>query len=47
MQLDYIKELVNTDIRLRKSDHMYIINNDSNISFYNVTNLVEDQFPPF
>lgn len=47
MQLDNIKKLVNTDIRLRKSDHMYIIDNDPSISFYNVTALVEDQFPPF
>jgi len=47
MQLDNIKKLVNTDIRLRKSDHMYIIDNDPGIGFYNVTALVEDQFPPF
>ena len=47
MQLDNIKDLVNTDIRLRKSDHMYIIDNDPSISFNNVTNLIEEQFPPF
>ena len=47
MQLDNIKKLVNTDIRLRESDHTYFIDNDPSISFYNVTNIVEDQFPPF
>ena len=47
MQLDDIEKLANTEIMLRKSDHIYIMNNDPSISFYNVTNIVEDQFPPF
>ena len=47
MQLDNIEKLANTEIMLRKSDHIYIMNNDPSISFYNVTNIVEDQFPPF
>jgi len=47
MQLDNIKRLANTDIRLRKSDHRYILDSNPSISFYNVTQLVEDQFPPF
>ena len=47
MQLDNIEKLVNKDIMLRKSDHKYIMNNAPSISFYNVTNIVEDQFPPF
>ncbi len=47
MRLDNIKDLVNTDIRLRESDHTYILDIEPTIGFYNVTKLVEDQFPPF
>ena len=47
MQLDNIKKLVNTDIRLRESDHTYILESKPTIGFYNVTKLVGDQFPPF
>lgn len=33
--------------KLRQTDHKYLLENDPSIEFYNVTNLVEDQFPPF
>jgi hypothetical protein len=47
MKLENIKNLVKTKIRLRKSDHKYILDSEPTIGFYNVTNLVGDQFPPF
>jgi hypothetical protein len=47
LQLDNITNLVNIDIRLRESDHTYILESKPTISFYNVTTLVGDQFPPF
>ena len=47
MQLDNIKKLVNTDIRLRESDHTYILESKPTMGFCNVTTLVGDQFPPF
>ena len=34
-------------MKLREFDHRYTIDDDLGIEFYNVTNLVEDQFPPF
>jgi len=47
LQLDNITDLVNTDIRLRESDHTYILKSKPTIGFCNVTDLVGDQFPPF
>lgn len=47
MQLDNIEALINADIRLRESDHTYILESDPTIVFYNVTKLVQGQFPPF
>jgi ATP-dependent exoDNAse (exonuclease V) beta subunit len=47
LQLDNIEALINSDIRLRESDHTYILDGEPKIGFYNVTNLVEGQFPPF
>lgn len=47
MRLDNIEKLINTDIRLRESDHTYILESKPTIGFYNVTKLVGDQFPPF
>jgi hypothetical protein len=47
MQLDNIEELINSDIRLRESDHTYILESKPTIGFCNVTSLVGDQFPPF
>ena len=47
MQLDNINDLVNSEIRLRESDHTYILESKPTIGFCNVTSLVGDQFPPF
>ena len=47
MQLDKIEDLINTDIRLRESDHTYILESRPSIDFRNVTTLVRNQFPPF
>ena len=47
MHLDKIENLINADIRLRESDHTYILESKPTIGFCNVTSLVGDQFPPF
>jgi aldehyde:ferredoxin oxidoreductase len=47
LQLDNIENLINADIRLRESDHTYILESKPSIGFYNVTQLVRGQFPPF
>jgi hypothetical protein len=47
MQFDNIEDLINSGMRLRESDHTYILDSKPAISFYNVTKLVQSQFPPF
>jgi hypothetical protein len=47
LQFDNIESLINSDIRLQKSDHTYILESKPTISFCNVTTLVGNQFPPF
>jgi len=47
LQLDNIENLINADIKLRESDHTYILESKPSIGFYNVTQLVRGQFPPF
>jgi len=47
LQLNNITDLVNADIRLRESDHTYILEKKPTMGFCNVTTLVRDQFPPF
>jgi hypothetical protein len=45
--LDEINKLINSPIKLRVKDHKYILESNPTIVFFSVTNLVEDQFPPF
>lgn len=47
MQFDNIEALINADIRLKESDHTYILESNPTIGFYNVTKLIQSQFPPF
>jgi hypothetical protein len=47
LQLDNIEDLINADIRLRESDHTYILASKPTIGFCNVTKLIQGQFPPF
>jgi hypothetical protein len=47
LQLDNIENLINADIRLRESDHTYILESKPTMDFCNVTKLVQGQFPPF
>ena len=45
--LDETNKLINSPIKLRVKNHKYILESNPTIVFFSVTNLVEDQFPPF